>query len=268
MFHNNKVRFYMIFLIVIFCFSGVNLPASRKGTLPLYTASNLPFQVGEELRYDISWGFIPAGEGTIQIPDLSRKDGAFHIVTTARSNAFVDTFYKVRNRIETFLDVSNDCSVGYKKIQHEGTHNRDVNLIFDHDNNQVTLMKNGEVKNTLRVPAGIHDPLSAIYYLRTVTDWENEPVLNVTDGNKTYQVRVRILGKEDVETPIGFFKTIKVEPVVDDMEIIFDKKKNGKLYIWLTDDEKKVPVKMKSELAIGAIQALLTEARINTPSTN
>ena len=90
----------------------------------------------------------------------------------------------------------------------------------------------------------------------------------MTDGNKTYQVRVRILGKEDVETPIGFFKTIKVEPVVEDMEIIFDKKKNGKLYIWLTDDEKKVPVKMKSELAIGAIQALLTEVRINNPSTN
>ena len=264
----NKVPILVIFLIFIFCLSGVNLPASRKGALPLYQAPDLPFQVGEELHYDISWGFVPAGEGTIRIPDLSQKNGAFHIVTTAWSNAFVDTFYKVRNRIETFLDVNNDCSVGYRKIQHEGTHNRNVNLIFDHANNRVTLMKNGEIKKTLPVPDGIHDPLSAIYYLRTVTDWENDPVLNVTDGNKTYLVRVRILGKEDVETPIGFFKTIKVEPVIEDMEIIFDKKKNGKLYIWLTDDEKKVPVKMKSELAIGAIQALLTGVSINNPSAD
>jgi hypothetical protein len=106
----------------------------------------------------------------------------------------------------------------------------------------------------------IHDPLSAIFYLRTVKDWENAPVLNVTDGKKTYQVRIRVLGKETVETALGFFETIKIEPVIQDMEIIFDKKKDGKLYIWLTDDEKRIPVKMKSELAFGSIQVLLTDS--------
>ncbi len=248
----------MILFIALFSSA---IPASRRGDLSGTTAA--PFQAGEELHYDIRWGFIPAGEGTLTISGKGAEDGVYHIITTARSNAFVDTFYKVRNKIETFLDVKNDSSVGYRKIQREGRHHRDVDLVFDHEKNEATLIKNGEVEKTIQVPNRIHDPLSAIYYLRTVKDLETEPVLNVTDGKKNYRVRIRNLGREHIGTPLGYFDTIKVEPIVEDMELIFDKKKGGKLLIWLTDDEKKVPVKMKSELAFGSIQVLLTEAKVN-----
>jgi hypothetical protein len=260
MFSNHKQSWIIIF-IVLFGLLAADLPASKKGDLAGFGSENLPFQVGEELHYKISWGFIPAGTGSIEIPGLAGDESSFHIVTTARSNSFVDSFYKVRNRIETFLDVNNDCSLGYKKSQNEGGHNRDVDLVFDHENSEVTLIKNGKFKKTLKVPVMTHDPLSAIYCLRTVNDWEEEPVLNVTDGKKNYQVRIRIHGKESVETPLGYFDTIKVEPIIDDMEIIFDKKKDGKLYIWLTDDDKKIPVKMQSELAFGSIQVILSEAK-------
>ncbi len=259
MFFSHK-RSWIILFLVLFGFLAADLPASKKADLADYRSGGLPFQVGEELYYKISWGFIPAGTGTIKILGLVADKSAYHIVTTARSNNFIDSFYKVRNRIETFLDVSNDRSLGYKKIQHEGRHNRNIDLVFDHENSEVTLIKNGKFKRTLKVPVMTHDPLSAIYYLRTINNWEEEPVLNVTDGKKNYQVRIRIHGKESIETPLGYFDTIKVEPIIDDMEIIFDKKKDGKLYIWLTDDEKKIPVKMKSELAFGSIQVVLSKA--------
>lgn len=260
-----KPRAWAIFLIIIIGLFAAKLPASKKGAWPDHHSTELPFQVGEELHYQINWGFVPAGQGEIKIQDVGSDDGVFHIITTARSNAFVDTFYKVRNRIETYLDLTRDCSLGYKKIQHEGTHNRDVDLVFDHENSEATLIRNGKVKKVIKVPEAIHDPLSAIYYLRTISNWEHEPILNVTDGKKTYEVRVRILGRETVETPFGFFKTIKIEPIIEDMEIIFDKKKEGKLHIWLTDDDKKIPVKMRSELAFGAIQVSLAEIKL--PST-
>lgn len=248
-------------ILFVFLFSS-GLPASRRGELPRTSAA--PLQVGEELHYDIRWGFIPAGEGTLRISAKeAEKEGIYHIITTARSNAFVDTFYKVRNRIESFLDMKNDSSAGYRKSQREGRHHRDVDLVFDHEKNEATLIKNGVVEKTIRVPRRIHDPLSAIYYLRTVKNLETEPVLNVTDGRKNYRVRIRNLGREHIKTPLGYFDTIKVEPIVEDMELIFDKKKGGKLLIWLTDDEKKVPVKMKSELLFGSIQVLLTDAKIN-----
>lgn len=259
-----KARSWLILLSVLFGLFTADLMASKKGAIPDYPLASHPFHVGEELHYEINWGFIPAGSGTITIPESENEDGVYHIVTTARSNAFVDKFYKVRNRIETFLDLNNFRSLGYKKIQHEGRHNRDVNLFFDHDKKRVTVMKNGKYKRTISVPNLTHDPLSAIYYLRTVQDWESEPVLNITDGKKNFQVRIRVLGKESVETPLGFFNTIKIEPMIEDMEIIFDKKKGGKLYIWLTDDENKVPVKMKSELYFGSIQALLTKTELSS----
>jgi hypothetical protein len=262
------IRAALIVLVASIMLYSPEIPASKRGALPENYRS-APFQVGEELHYVIRWGIIPAGKGTLTISDSDGKNGVYHIVTTARSNAFVDTFYKVRNKIETFFDLKNDTSVRYKKIQREGTHRRNVDLIFDHHKNEATLIKNGKIDNELKVPAQIHDPLSAIYYLRTVKDLESGPVvLNVTDGKKNYQVTIHTLGRENVETPLGYFKTIKVEPVVKDMELIFDKKKDGKVFIWLTDDEKKVPVKMKSELAFGSIQVLLSEAKLQSDSTN
>ncbi len=243
-----------------------NLPASRTGQIPGGAIAPAPFGLGEELRYVIRWGVVPAGHGTIKISLTDQsKAGVYHIVTTARSNAFVDTFYRVRNRIESFLDLNRQASVGYRKIQREGRHNRDVDLVFDHREKRVTLIKNGKIKREITVPGNVHDPLSAIYYLRTVPSFDNGPVfLNVTDGKKSYQVSVRVLGKETVETPLGYFNTIKVEPSIEDMEIIFEKKKKGKLFIWLTDDARKIPVKMKSELYFGSIQAILSDASLGS----
>jgi len=257
------VKFFRVLLIgaIFVTFSASGTPAIRRGGLP-GSAVSVPFKKGEELHYVIRWGFIPAGKGTLTISKKAGKDGIYHIITTVRSNAFVDTFYKVRNRIESFFDLKNDSSLRYRKVQREGRHHRDVDLIFDHEKNEATLIKNGEVQKTIQVPHRIQDPLSAIYDLRMVKDLETEPVLNVTDGKKNYRVRVLNLGRERIKTPLGYFNTIKVEPVVEDMELIFDKKKKGKLLIWLTDDGKKVPVKMKSELTFGSIQVLLTKANV------
>jgi len=255
----------VIFVSVFFI---QNLPASPKGRLPSSLKEGPVLRVGEELHYDIRWGIIPAGSGTLEISRGNRENGLYHIVTTARSNAFIDTFYKVRNRIETDLDLPRRSSDGYQKIQREGRHHRNVSLVFDHTHRKVTLIRNGKVKKILRVPSSIHDPLSAIYYLRTLKDLEGGPtILNVTDGKKTYRVLIKVLGKERVKTPLGFFNAIKIEPVVEDLELIFDKKKGGRLLIWLTDDQEKVPIKLKSELAFGSIQALLTGVKTGSVSS-
>jgi hypothetical protein len=260
-----KIRIVLVAIAALVGLLVPNLPASRTGQVPGQDFASAPFGLGEELRYVIRWGVVPAGHGTITISDSAREEGVYHIVTTARSNAFVDTFYKVRNRIESFLDLKKHASVGYRKIQREGNHNRDVDLVFDHGENRVTLVRNGKIKREITVPGSIHDPLSAIYYLRTVPSFDHGPVaLNVTDGKKSYLVSIRVLGREVVETPLGYFNTIKIEPTVEDMEIIFEKKKGGKLFIWLTDDERKVPVKMKSELYFGSIQAVLSDASLGT----
>lgn len=256
-----RVRTTVFALFVLLGLIVSDLPASRKVMIPDYDHAIAPFPVGEALNYDIRWGIIRAGSGTLTISENTSGDGVYHIVNTARSNAVIDKFYKVRNRIETFLDVGKSSSVGYRKVQREGSHHRDVNLVFDHDQNAATLFRNGKERRTIAVPASIHDPLSAIYYLRTIPSFDDGPVvLNVTDGKKNYQVHVRVHGRETVETPLGFFDTVKIEPIVEDLELVFEKKKGGKLYIWLTDDARKIPVKMRSELYFGSIQVVLTQA--------
>ncbi|MDX1764224.1 MAG: DUF3108 domain-containing protein [bacterium] len=253
------VRTTVFALIVLLGLIVSDLPASKKWTAHDDSRVIAPLTLGEALNYDIRWGIIRAGSGTLSISESTSGDGVYHIVNTARSNAIIDKFYKVRNRIETFFDVEKSSSVGYRKVQREGSHRRDVDLVFDHDQSAATLFRNGKKRRTIAVPASIHDPLSAIYYLRTVPSFEDRPVvLNVTDGKKNFQVQVVVHGRETVETPLGFFDTIKIEPVVQDMELIFEKKKGGKLYIWLSDDDRKLPVQMQSELYFGSIQVVLT----------
>jgi len=73
-------------------------------------------------------------------------------------------------------------------------------------------------------------------------------------GKKRYELKVLVHGKEELETAIGKVKTIKVEPVLDG-DGIFNSK--GRIFIWLTDDDKRIPVLMQCEIALGSIKAKL-----------
>ena len=136
-----KTQWIIAILILITVFFAGNLVAGKKGAFTGPVSFDQALQGGEELKYKLSWGVVPAGKGKITITENEENMGVFHIVTTARSNAFVDTFYRVRNRIETFLDLTKG-SLGYSKYQKEGTHKRNVDVVFDRDNGQATLIKN------------------------------------------------------------------------------------------------------------------------------
>ena len=64
-------------------------------------------------------------------------------------------------------------------------------------------------------------------------------------------------GREKVESVLGEVPCIKVEPVLDG-DGIFNSK--GRIFIWLTDDERRIPVLMECEIALGSIKAKLKKA--------
>ena len=75
------------------------------------------------------------------------------------------------------------------------------------------------------------------------------------DSKKVWDVEVRVLKKQRIKVPAGTFDTVKIQPMMES-EGIFDSK--GEIYIWITDDERRIPVKVKSEILIGSITAILT----------
>jgi hypothetical protein len=217
--------------------------------------SNLAFGVGERLEFSVGYGVIKAGTAVMEIPEIVRIDGrkCYHIVSTARSNKVFSVFFKVDDRVESFMDVHGLYSLRYDKHLREGKFTADVSMIFDQENN---LAIYNEGKDTFEVAEYVQDVLSAFYFVRTqnLTVGKSIFVDNHTD-RKNYPMEVKVLRKERVKVEAGEFDCLVVEPILQTPGI-FEQK--GSLTVWLTDDEVKMPVLMKSKVIIGSISSELT----------
>lgn len=218
---------------------------------------NNAFHIGEHLVFEIAYGFIKAGTATMSVVDTTRIQGrsCYHIVTTAKSNKFFSTFFKVRDRVESFIDVEGIFTWRFEKHLREGKYRADKYADYDQFNHRVYLKK-----DTLEIPPYVQDVLSTFYYVRTQSI-EVDQYFDITNhsGKKIYPIRVLVHKKERIEVPAGSFQTIVVEPIMRE-EGLF--KQKGRLKVWLTDDERKIPVLMKSKALIGSINAKLKEYTI------
>lgn len=242
-------------------------------TLPIYDINRLvpnrAFQVGEKLTFNIRYGIFKAGEATMEVREKTLVHDsipAYHIVTTARSAKFFDVFYKVRDEVETYLDSRGLFSwkfnkrlreAGYKfdlLVEYDQLHRKaNVHRIRYHKKTPLKVRK--ESKFTLDVPAYVLDVLSAFYYVRTQRLEVGEPIYMANhDNKKVFELKVIIQRREQIKVPAGKFNCIVVKPILEG-ESIF--KQKGELWIWLTDDEQKIPVKMKSKVAVGSISTEL-----------
>jgi len=213
---------------------------------------NRAFSVGEILIFEVAWKFVKAGTAVMSIPDTVHVKGrpCYQIVTMAKSNSFFDAVYKVRDRVESLADTAGLFTWKFEKHIREGHYETDRIEIFDQWRHWVIV--NGD---TMPVPPNIMDILTSFYYTRTLdlVPGNHFDMDNFGDG-KVYPLRVLIHGKERVEVPAGVFDCIVVEPVMRE-EGIF--KQTGKLTIYLTDDERKIPVLVKSKILVGSIDVRL-----------
>lgn len=216
----------------------------------------VPYGEGERLVFAIQYGLIYAGDATLEIRNIAVIDStpAYHIISTARTNKAFDIVFKVRDRVESFMDYENLFSLRFEKHLREGKFKRDEEVRFD----QKRHLAHYEGKE-LPIPPNTQDFLSALYYVRTLSIGVGQAIAMANHtGGKNYPIYVKVLGKERITVPAGTFDCIVVEPVLQTSSIFEHK---GKLTIWLTDDSLKLPVLMRSKVVIGAFEAVLKEYR-------
>ncbi len=225
-------------------------------------AANLPFKPGEKLTYDISWSnIIQAGTAVMEVREEKKADGkiVYHLISTAHSSGLVSKFYTVSDTIMSAFDAENLRPVSFSLDQSHGKRKKKRNMTFNQKGGTVTVLSDGQ-QNTYPVPADIQDPLSSLYYVRTKQDFiVGKPIIvNVHEDDKNWAVEVNVLGKEKLKTSFGELNTIKLK-TYPKYEGVFQNK--GEIYIWLTDDARKIPVLMKSTISIGSIVSTLVDAR-------
>ena len=216
---------------------------------------NNAFGVGERLEFSVKYGKLPAGSAVMEIPRTVDIEGhnSYEIVSIANSNDVVSVFYKVRDTVKTFVDVDGIFPHKFWKKLHEGSYKTEKTTIFDQKNHLAII--DGD---TIPTYTFVQDAFSSLYYIRT-------QVLNVGEGilidnhtsKKNFPLKLEVLKKERVKVPAGEFDCVVVEPMMR-AEGIF--KAKGRIRVWLTDDQYKMPVLMKTEVFfLGSISAQLKE---------
>ncbi len=221
------------------------------------TASAFP--IPERLEFDISYTGIHAGHAVQEVI----KDGdEVHITSIARSADWLKIFFPVDDHIESIL-VPDEAvsSIGVPKIYRErikeGRTRFQKDAFFDRQKMEVTtkdLLQHTET--TQAITSRTYDTLSSFYYFRTVPlKVGTSNFIEIFDGKKLWNTEVQVLKYEEIDTPMGKFKTVLIKPIMKFQGIFA---RTGDMFIWLTDDDRRIPVQMKSKVKVGSITVKLT----------
>ena len=220
----------------------------------------LPFKPGERLTYKLRWKFINAGTAVFQVQPIAELNGypAYHFLLTIRSSPLFDMFYKVRDRVEAYTDLTMTRSLLYKNEQREGSYSRDVTVTFDWESQTAQFQNRGEKRDPIFIYPGTFDPLSVIYHLR-MQELVPGNVLKApaTDGKRIVIGRLRVIEKERLKVPAGKFDAFLVEPELRRLGGVVKRSKAAAVQIWVSADPHQIPLKVTGKAKLGSFSAVL-----------
>ena len=221
----------------------------------------LPFSPGEKLRYAVQWRLFPAGHAELFLAKEGKQAGRWKATAKAISTGYIANLYKVEDEYQSTFHNPTFCSDGIRKVIHEGERHREVTLQFDQNSGMALLRERDTAgdapprQEQFSIPSCVYDVLSALYYVRTQPLNVGETFeIPLNDGSQTAQVRVEVQAREEIQTEIGMFPTIRVEPDVLSANLF---KEKGRMFVWFSDDDNRLPVQLKVQIPAGTITASL-----------
>jgi hypothetical protein len=216
-------------------------------------------QIGERLTYEISWLNILAGTAVMEVTDGGTEGDRAHarFITTARSGPLVTKFYPVDNRVESLVDLENFQTARMSFRRREGRRKNDFAYTFNYQEGTVLAVKDG-VAETLPIPPETLDAISCLYYVRNSVALKpgTSRTLRVHHDKKNYQLEVRVEALETVEGPWGKVNAARLLVIMPFQGIFLNQ---GNIRVWLTSDDRRIPVRMKAKVIIGSIVADLVD---------
>lgn len=221
----------------------------------------MPFEIGERLIYDVKFGPVKVGSGMMQVMGTQELRGheVFHTRFTVKGGTF---FYRVNDVLESWFDRNTMASLRFHQDFEEGGRKREKTFEIHPDRKVfVEIGKEGEqpsVENPL-------DDGSFLYFIRTVP----LEVGQTYEFNRYFRpdrnpVKVKVLRKERVDVPAGKFNAIVVQPIIKAKGIFSE---NGQAEIWLSDDDTRMMLQMKSKLSFGSLNLYLRSYTSSTKVT-
>ena len=237
------------------------LPAAAQGNRSVSTAAPVPFLAGENLAYDVRFGAIKVGTARMRVIGIEeiRDRPAWHVIFTLSGGTI---FYTVNDVYESWMDVTTLNSLRYVQNLDQGSRERQrqYEIFPERSVFQEVFKRNREMPS-------VADPLddgSFLFFIRTVP----------LEVGKTYEfnryfkpdrnpVTIRVLRRERVRVPAGAFDAIVIQPIIKTSGIFSE---GGAAEIWLSDDDKRMMLQMKSRLSFGSLNLFLRSYRWSADS--
>jgi Protein of unknown function (DUF3108) len=227
---------------------GTPALAQSEGRLPV------PYGVGERLEYEVRFGSLKVGNGAMEVAGIQHVRGheTWHTVFTVQGGTFL---YRVNDRNESWIDTHTGNSLRFRQDLNEGR--RDTERHFEIFPERAVFVENGEAeKPSVRSPL---DDGSFLYFLRTIplTVGETYTFERYFRPDRN-PVTIRVLRRERIRVPAGEFDAIVVQPVIKTKGIFSE---NGRAEVWLSDDDNRIMLQMKSALSFGSLNLYLKSYR-------
>ncbi len=235
-------------LLVLFAATTVHASSNDRSCFPF---------VGEKMVYSVGWEFVTAGTAEVNISAID-KDG-YKIHNFARTNGFFDMFKKVRDTL-----ISEGVCLGEKmqstlfatdQLERSYSARKHVEYLWQQD--KVKYTKNNQT-TMFDVKAGHLNVLDAFYLTRVSPPEKDKPLyIPIFDSAEKYDVTVKFLKKEKIRGPNH--KTIDAIVIQPELKTEGVFTSVGIIKIWLSDDERRIPLKITAKIKIGRIVVRLKE---------
>ncbi len=218
---------------------------------------------GEWFKFRVHYGFVTAGYATLEVnnANLEGKE-VYHVKGKGKTVGLSKVFFNVEDDYQSYIDKEKDIPYRFIRKIDEGGHTKDIQIDFDHSTGIAHVNnKKHEKKEVVSFPKNAQDMVSAFYYLRNNLDASTLQKGDTVDmdmffDKENYKFRLKFLGKEVLDTKFGKVPCLVLRPYVQAGRVFKEKES---LTVWVSDDENKMPVLIKADLAVGSLKASLSE---------
>lgn len=217
---------------------------------------------GEKLTYRVHYGIINAGVAELTATKINYKGKPhYRVVGTGKSTGVVNTFFKVNDIYESYIDEATGLPSFYVRNISEGGYKRHFETTFNHQNRSLVLhnkLKN-ESKNFNNIVQGVQDMLSAFYHLRSLDSSKlkvgSQVKLNIWIDDEVYPFVLKVVGTGVKRTKFGKIECLKIVPSVQSGRVFKDKEG---VTLWVTNDQNHIPVELEAKLLVGSLKASIS----------
>jgi hypothetical protein len=217
------------------------------------------YGVGEFFKFRIHYGIVNAGYATLEVKDATiNNKKTFHVVGKGYTTGMSRFFFKVDDLYESYIDKETRNPYRFVRKIDEGGYTKNQEGFFTQAVNKVIVKDyKHKTEKTLYIPKNTQDILSTFYYLRNHPNIDKLKIgesvaIDMFFDDETTKFKLKFMGREDITTKFGVVPSMIFRPLVQSGRVF---KEQESLTVWISDDDNKVPLRIKASLAVGSIKA-------------